>query len=252
MKYFFILISPAFNRLVWILASGPWGVVHQLFIGIFRRLYGISDPVLPEHRKLSEYFLRDKPLPSNWTASLICPVDCFLLEGPSKVEDSRLSLKGIDYDWKSLPEWCSELEGGFYWNFYLAPKHYHWFHSPASGEHLEVMRVSGRSLPVNRLGRFLSNRLYAENERLSFRWQHPQYGRVLMLCVGAMGVSRIRSAVGECAKDGPWWPLKEQLKVGERLGAFELGSSVILAVEKAEGLRVLGESLELGFPLQEC
>jgi phosphatidylserine decarboxylase len=174
-------------------------------------------------------------------------VDGFYLESgiPNR---EPLSVKKIDYAWSSLPEWSEDFSGGYFWNFYLAPQNYHWFHAACGGMELEGRRVSGKSLPVNALGRWMSPRLYAENERLSFRWKSNSYGRVLMMCVGALGVCRIKSEMGTVI-EGPWQSLRSEVKPLERLGAFELGSSVILLVEKAPKTQALPESIEVGLPL---
>ena len=87
--------------------------------------------------------------------------------------------------------------------------------------------------------------LYKENERLSFRWQHPQFGRVLMLCVGALAVSSIESCRGEACY-GQWTRIGESVQKGERLAGFRLGSSVLLVLERAEPLPSLPKMLGVG------
>lgn len=243
----FRIFSVFYNRFLGFVASLKIPGLTPLIIFLFRKTYAIKERPRASHKNLSQYFLRDRLSLPETPKVLASPVDCFFLE-TGKPESSGLSVKGIDYRWKELPEWDDRLKNAQFWNLYLAPHHYHWFHAPCGGSNLEARRVSGKFYPVNALGRWMSSALYAENERLSFRWESPDYGQILMMCVGALGVSRIISALGE-VREGSWQSLRPSLDSMDRLGAFELGSSVVLLAERAPAARPLGESLNLGDPL---
>ena len=154
------------------------------------------------------------------------------MEGPAKINlNSTISIKSIDYNWQEFFEFQDSWKSSNFWNLYLAPNDYHWVHSPCEAEHWEACRVPGKTYPVNALGRRLIPHLYLENERLSFRTQHPQLGWVHVLCVGAMGVSRMPTPFGQFS-ERKWSKIDQTIKKGAALAAFQLGSSVLLIVEK--------------------
>jgi phosphatidylserine decarboxylase len=85
-----------------------------------------------------------------------------------------------------------------------------------------------------------------QNDRLSLQWTHPELGRVWMIFVGAMAVSGIRLELGKAGEQ--WLPLPN-FKKGDRLGGFELGSSVLLIVEKPGKLLEGFKKVQPGFDL---
>jgi len=191
--------------------------------------------------------LREVEFPKG-KSNLGSPAEALLLDGPKPVREAMngIKIKGLDYQWEKFPEWKPEFANATYWNLYLAPPDYHWVHAPCDGQDVKAIRVPGLAVPVNGLGRMLVPQLYLVNERLSFQWSHPEFGQCWLAMVGAIGVSRIRSEVGEVHKT--WTPLPD-LKKDQKLGGFELGSSVLLVVERPgkafEGLKKLRPSLDL-------
>ncbi|MGA0163721.1 MAG: phosphatidylserine decarboxylase [Bdellovibrionota bacterium] len=250
MRLFLQILSPIYNRLVKIFAYGPWGYfAHRVFIFSFRKLYGIEDLPRPEHRKLGDFFLRDKKFQCSHV-ELVSPVQCRVMEGPEKISDQKaVRVKKIDYSWKNFPELAGrDLNEFYFWNFYLAPYHYHWVHSPLAANQTEAIRIPGASYPVNALGRFAVKHLYLENERLSFRWNHENLGKVYMLCVGAMGVSGLESCIGE-VRENEWARFDKPIAKGQKLAGFKLGSSVLLLMEKKKDFQALPREIFVGHPL---
>lgn len=251
MKTILDLFLVLYCRFVQLIAYGPWGAsIHRVFIRVFKFVFGITDEVLPSHKRLGDFFLRDTDCFFQ-NAELVSPVEAnVMLSAQQANSDTSLEIKGQRYVFKDFPEFQNEgVLDLVFWNFYLSPKNYHWFHLPSEALNIEAMRVSGRQLPVNAFGRFLSPILYQENERLSFRWELPGGGRAWLLNVGAVGVSGILSSLG----DVPflqWKKMKDRLSKGSRLGGFQLGSSSLLVLEKAviQGLKIkpLGNQVKLG------
>lgn len=230
MRLVLLILGPLYSRLIRIVAYGPWGPFHQVLIWVFRTIYGIRPA--KGYAKLGTFFLRDlsyelSPVP------LVSPVQARVLEGPSPLNlKESLSVKGLTYAWADFKELdFSSLRGATYWNLYLSPPDYHWVHAPSEGVNLEAYRMSGSHFPVNAWGRKICPRLYVENERLVFRYQSAEWGWVILICVGAMGVSALRSVVGDVAYDR-WTSLKPHVQKGERLLGFELGSTVLLITER--------------------
>jgi len=232
-RKFIQIISPLYCQCVRWIAYGPWGPLHSLMIRAFKRAYGIRFPSSEPFENLGEFFLRKIPIHLS-DADLVSPVEGYALEGPAKAQPPlQVTIKGIRYTWAQLAEidWRA-LPTATYWNLYLAPQNYHWVHAPCSGNHLEGLYHSGSLFPVNHWGRKLAPGLYTENERITFRWRSSQFGWIYMICVGAMGVSGLRSSRGRVS-EGVWTNLGPQVLKGEEILGFELGSTVILLVENA-------------------
>lgn len=251
LRYFFkFLLAPFYNWLMHLIAYGPWGsFIHGILIWLYKKCLGIEYSRPLKFARLGDFFLR--PIGFNTSeVALVSPVEACVLDGPRQLDlHSAVEVKGLTYKWSGFPELDSQEQTySFFWNFYLSPRDYHWFHAPCAGEQLEAYRHAGASFPVNGFGRWLCPELYSENERLSFRWTHPQLGRVLLICVGAMGVSRIRSELGEVAYNR-WTPLQDQLNKMDCLGGFELGSTVLLLVQEYQSFQRLGTYVRPGEPL---
>lgn len=224
--------APLHARLIRAIAYGPWGPLHILFIKIFKSLYGIEYQSPLEFRTLGDFFLRPTEIhPAN--SPLVSPAESDLIDGPTKIDFHRpLSVKGLEYRWSDFKELeIQKFDSATYWNFYLAPSHYHWVHSPCEGVNLTAIRTSGLQYPVNALGRWLCPALYSINERLTFRFQSPEFGEVILFCVGAVGVSALHSDLGEVPYNR-WVPLKRTVSKCEKLLAFKLGSTVLMLVER--------------------
>lgn len=234
-RFFFVYLwSPLHTRAVWLIANGPWGKkVHQCFIGIFKSLYGIDWPETSSFKTLGEFFLRSVRFQIA-SENLVSPIEGKCVDGPALIfRSDGTEVKKLHYEWKNFKELdLSRFQNGMFWNFYLAPKNYHWVHAACEGRNLEARRHRGNFLPVNALGRWLSPLLFSENERLTFKWESETYGQVLMICVGAMAVSGLYSEKGEVSYDH-WTKLSDSVQKAERLLAFKLGSSVLLLVERA-------------------
>ncbi len=226
-------LAPLHCRILKLIAYGPWGKFHQLLIWVFKTLYSIEWKHTSQFKTLGEFFLRSVPFHIS-SSPLLSPAEARLIEGPSKIDlNEKISIKGLQYSWGQFKEFdASQYSQGVYWNFYLAPHNYHWVHSAATGTNLQAYRWHGKKWPVNALGRKLAPNLYVENERLTFKFQTPEFGEVIMICVGAMGVSELYCDRGDVSY-GQWVNLQKRVIKGERLLAFKLGSTVIMLVERA-------------------
>ncbi len=249
MMSFFVgrLIGTLWTQILALLAYGPWPrFLHQCIIRIYRRLYQIEWDDISGFKNLGEFFLREIQFEIG-NESLVSPAECAILEGPEPIRlDQKISVKGVEYCWKDFHEWKDHFSSGSFYNFYLAPVDYHWVHAPCDGIRVQAIRTPGLKIPVNQLGRSLCPKLYLQNDRLSFQWEHPEFGHVWMIMVGAMGVSRIRSELGPIGES--WTPLSD-IKKGQRIGAFELGSSILLVLERGGKFRTGLKKLRPGFNL---
>lgn len=142
------------------------------------------------------------------------------------------------------------FEGGSFLILYLSPPDYHRVHAPLAGRVGRWQYLPGTLYPVFRAAADRVPGLFARNERL-VTWLQTAAGQVAVVMVGAFGVGRMTASFCDlttnCAGQArdERAPAPCDLTVGQELGCFHLGSTVILffepgrvAVEAPVGARV--------------
>lgn len=173
-------------------------------------------------------------------------------------EDGRLEqIKGHTYALKALlggPE-AAEFQGGAQATLYLSPGMYHRVHAPVSGRIRCWRYLPGRLFPVNALAVRLVEELFVVNERVAVVIDTDAFGPVAVVMVGATNVGRMTLSFDSLATNSglpatavhPAVPIP--IERGQELGAFNLGSTVVLLIGKAAGLRTkaaAGEVVKMG------
>jgi len=201
--------------------------------------------------------LRDgvRPLPSD-PAALASPVDARVQARAPVEAGELLQAKGRPYPVRELL--CGvgedvELEGGWAWTLYLAPRDYHRIHAPFAGELTEVRWFPGTHYSVNPRVLARRARVLSINERAALRLETAA-GPLLLVLVGALNVGRVRVVGVDRSAAGRLEPSR-RLERGEELGRFELGSTVVLiappGVARPLDRGVEGSHVTLGTPLAE-
>ena len=149
------------------------------------------------------------------------PVDGLVIAEGNVEEGTLLQAKGLPYRLDELLDGdplAAELEGARYETLYLAPKDYHRIHVPLSGVCVAVGRVEGELWPVNAVSTVATPRLYVRRGRLEVASLPCAPGDDL----GAFELgSTVVLLVG--GRRGAQWNMTHGLgpvKVGERLGSF--------------------------------
>jgi phosphatidylserine decarboxylase len=195
------------------------------------------------------------------------PVDGVVSESGLVAQGRMIQAKGIDYGADALlgdAALAARFEGGAYATIYLSPRDYHRIHFPLAGTITGWRYVPGRLWPVNEASVRSVRGLFAVNERLVTVLATP-LGACAVVAVGATVVGRVKAYYdptvpytnlrgARAAKRDYETPLPAE-KGGE-LGAFEMGSTVILLFERervrldvAAGLRLrVGEAIGRGTP----
>jgi phosphatidylserine decarboxylase len=213
----------------------------------FVRITGIdmgeSEHPIDTFDTLEDLFVRQlcdgaRPIDANPSA-WVSPVDgCVGAFGAIK-NDTLLQVKGKSYSLSRLLDdsgMAEMFEGGAYLTIYLAPHNYHRIHSPCEGLIQSCRHIPGALMPVYPESLRYVDELFASNERVVSYIQTAQAGLVSLVKVGATLVGRISvvfdpsiqtNAPGKKARsvhyDAPMAITK-----GGQLGAFELGSTVVL------------------------
>jgi phosphatidylserine decarboxylase len=179
----------------------------------------------------------------NDASSVVSPVDGTVGACGLVTQGMLFQIKGRAYRLSELLRddlAAKKFEGGAYATFYLSPKDYHRIHAPLAGQVHTATLVPGGLLPVFPEALHKVDGLFARNERIITYLETPHAGRIAVVKVGATLVGRISLAYDPSV----WSNQKNQnmrvlnynpphtLEKGGLLGAFELGSTVVLVAEK--------------------
>jgi phosphatidylserine decarboxylase len=216
----------------------------------FSARYGVDlseCPGLERYRSFAEFFARPlhpglRPVAPG-DEVVVSPVDGVVTETGAAAEGRLVQAKGIEYSAAALlgdAELARRLDGGAYLTVYLSPRDYHRIHFPLGGRVTGYRYLPGRLWPVNPASVRTVPGLFGVNERLVTVLETP-LGTCALVAVGATVVGRVR------AYYDPTVPLTNRagarpqsrdyqepipVEKGQELGAFEMGSTVILLFEK--------------------
>lgn len=138
---------------------------------------------------------------------------------------------------------AERLTGGHYTTIYLSPRDYHRVHAPIDATIVGYEYLPGALWPVNPRLAMRREGLLARNERVVIHLNSRTTGDVVLVMVGAVGVGNIRlshpafpspppdSATLRPARERYRVELPPEVRVhrGDELGAFRLGSTVVMA-----------------------
>lgn len=217
---------------------------------LYSRAYKVDldEAVLPEQgfNTFNEFFtrrLRDglRPIDPD-PRTLVSPADGRLDDAGRIEPDQSFLVKGQRYDATSLlgsAEDAAAYAGGAYAIVYLSPRDYHRVHSPVDGTITRVRHIPGTLFPVNAFGVKHVPLLFARNERVVILLETREFGTVAAVMVGAMIVGRISLAFDAPTRPVLGGPVAERyydsgsvprIARGDELGAFQLGSTVVLLI----------------------
>jgi phosphatidylserine decarboxylase len=231
----------------------------------FAKRYGIDLSECPEleaYRSFGEFFARPlrpglRPI-AGGERVVVSPVDGVVSETGLSTAGKLVQAKGIDYAVSALvgdEALARALDGGAYATLYLSPKDYHRIHFPLGGRVTGWRYLPGMLWPVNPASVRTVPGLFSVNERLVTVMDTP-LGACAVVAVGATVVGRVRAYYDPSApptNSAGARPLRRDYETpipvekGQELGAFEMGSTVIvlfepgkvrLASRLAQGVRV--------------
>jgi len=181
-----------------------------------------------------------RPIVDDATA-VIMPCDGVIAALGVATGGELIQAKGLNYRLEDLVvdhERASRLEGGAYTTIYLSPRDYHRVHAPVDARLLGYDYVPGELWPVNPRIAARRPELLSRNERVVIWLDSPSLGLIAVVMVAAVGVGNIRLAH---APDSVTWRSAGELRRielvdkhvarGDELGAFRLGSTVVMVFE---------------------
>ena len=244
-----LVSSPILSRLAGRLADLrlPPAVLGPVIRG-YSRLYGVNleeaaRPVAA-FSSFNAFFtrqLRDGARPVDTApATVVSPSDSQLSRIGPVPEDGRLEqVKGRTYALEALlgsPEEAEPFRRGCHATLYLSPAMYHRFHSPVSGRVVAWRYVPGRLFPVNAPAVRSVDAVFTRNERVIVFVETGDHGPVAVALVGAANVGRITLRFTDLVTNTGAPPQRVEpatpvlLRRGEEMGAFNLGSTIVLLV----------------------
>ena len=192
--------------------------------------------------------------------ALISPVDGAISQCGDIQSGKIFQAKGFDFTVKELLACDQKTEDyyhqGQFATIYLSPRDYHRMHAPVDCTVAKTVHVPGRLFSVAQWTAESIPRLFARNERLVC-YLDTEFGRVAYVLVGAIMVSSMETVFNGLvtppyAKKVQEVPINgnNQLKKGDEVGRFNMGSTVILlfppGVTKLDSTLVEGVKVKLG------
>jgi len=154
---------------------------------------------------------------------LVSPADCRTVVFNSITDATSIWIKGREFSVSSIlgdayPEDAKRYTNGALGIFRLAPQDYHRFHIPVDGILRKPKLIAGEYYTVNPMAIRSALDVYGENVRVVCPIDTELYGRVMVICVGAMMVGSTVITRNE----------GEEVKRAEELGYFKFGGSTIV------------------------
>ena len=219
--------------------------VINLFIRVFE--VDMSEAIhsqAEEYSSFNEFFTRKlvpnaRPI-ANEQGTIICPADGKISQLGQYQNNQVIQAKGKYFSMHQLLggsfEYKSLTNSGTFATIYLSPKNYHRVHMPLDGSLMEMIYIPGRLFSVAPYAADVIPDLYSRNERVVSIFQTIE-GLMAVVMVGAVNVSAI-----EMSWEGLVTPPHKknisrkkysniELKKGDELGIFNLGSTAIMTFE---------------------
>jgi phosphatidylserine decarboxylase len=208
------------------------------------------NPDIASYASFNDFFTRAlkpgaRPLAS---ADLICPVDGAISQFGAMNQAQIFQAKGHSYSATALvggdAALAARFEGGSFACLYLSPKDYHRIHMPADGRLMQMIYVPGDLFSVNPTTAQGVPGLFARNERVVCVFESER-GPFVLVLVGATIVGSM-ATVWHGLVNPPRLPGVKvwnyangqvQLKQGDEMGRFLLGSTVVMLFPDASKAR---------------
>jgi phosphatidylserine decarboxylase len=252
----YLLPKQTLTRLAGSFARRSGGAATQRAIRWFIARYRVdmteaAEPDPSHYASFNEFFTRAlkpgaRPLAQ---ADFICPVDGAVSQFGVLERDRVVQAKGHRYSSTALVGGDRTLSapfdhGGFA-TLYLSPRDYHRIHMPCAGRLTRMIHVPGDLFSVNPTTARGVPQLFARNERVVCAFE-GEFGPFVVVLVGATIVGSMATAWHGVVNPPRVRRLREwryddravELKQGEELGRFLLGSTVVVLMPGPAGGRL--------------
>ena len=246
-----LLPKQALTRVAGVLASARGGAATTALIRWFIARYKVdmaeaADPDPAAYASFNDFFTRAlqpgvRPLaPCTW----VCPVDGAISQCGAMERDQVFQAKGHHFSSTALlggkRALATPFDGGHFANLYLSPRDYHRIHMPCAGKLTRMIHVPGELFSVNPTTARGVPGLFARNERVVCFFD-TAHGPFVLVLVGATIVGSMATVWHGVVNTERSGQLREwhydgqaiELKQGQEMGRFLLGSTVVMLWPKA-------------------
>lgn len=248
----YITPQKALSRAIGKIAECENHWVKNTFISQFVKKYQVdmSEAINSDttsYRNFNDFFTRAirpelRPI-CDQENGIACPADGAISQLGNIEYGTLFQAKGHHYSLTDLLGGDSSLSnqflGGTFATVYLSPKDYHRVHMPLTGKLTKMIHVPGKLFSVNKVTAEQIPNVFARNERTVCLFDTAA-GPMAVILVGAMIVASIETVwagqVTPFSKDVVTWDYAAlsniELKKGEEMGRFKLGSTAIVLFGK--------------------
>jgi len=242
----YLLPKKLLTQLAGAFARSQSGALTQFAIRKFVAKYGVNmnealNPDVTSYASFNDFFTRAlkpgaRPLAQ---AQYVCPVDGAISQFGSIEGEQIFQAKGHQYTARALvggdAALAAQFDGGQFATIYLSPKDYHRIHMPCDGALRRMIYVPGDLFSVNPATAMAVPGLFARNERVVCVFDTAR-GPFVLTLVGATIVGSMATVWHGVVNPPRTSDVREwtyaagevQLKQGDEMGRFLLGSTVVL------------------------
>jgi phosphatidylserine decarboxylase len=251
----YLLPKQALTAFAGRVASARRGARTTRLIQWFVKRYGVdmseaANPDIAAYASFNEFFTRAlnpqaRPLAQ---ADWVCPVDGAISQFGALRHDQILQAKGHDYTATALvggdAALAGQFHGGSFATLYLSPRDYHRIHMPCAGRLRRMIHVPGALFSVNPVTARGVPGLFARNERVVCVFD-SEHGPFVLVLVGATIVGSMATVWHGVVNPPRTKQVREwryddapvSLALGEEMGRFLLGSTVVMLFPATAGLQ---------------
>jgi len=224
----------------------------NLFIKQIIKHYGVNmdearEPDINAYKSFNHFFTRElkpsvRPL-STETNAIVCPCDGAVSQAGNITNGEIFQAKGKSFTATDLlggdAARAEPFNDGVFTTIYLSPKDYHRLHMPLTGTLREMVHIPGRLFSVNGATVNSVPGLFARNERVAAIFD-TEIGSMALVLVGAIFVSSVETVwhgvvTPPSVTEVQSWQYGDDaptLKIGEEMGRFNMGSTIIVLFGK--------------------
>jgi phosphatidylserine decarboxylase len=248
----YILPHHALSGMMSVLTHSENKFWKNLFIKQIIRHYRVNmnealEQDINAYKSFNHFFTRElkpgaRPLTSEKHA-IACPADGAVSQAGNITGGKIFQAKGKSFTAIDLlggsPERAEPFNNGVFTTIYLSPKDYHRLHMPLTGTLKEMVHISGRLFSVNTATTNSVPSLFARNERVAAIFD-TEAGPMALVLVGAIFVSSIETVwhgvvTPPTVSSVQNWYYHDKapiLKMGDEMGRFNMGSTIIVLFGK--------------------
>jgi phosphatidylserine decarboxylase len=230
------------------------GYLNGAFVRGFSINMSEAEKSLEDYASLEELFTRGLKDRSRFiTGGYVSSADGRLVVsralglGEDAVQAKGLTYKIQDLTYGKGSSSSAPMNPAWYTTVYLAPHNYHRVHAPFTGTLTVLRHIPGELWPVNNSAVGFIPRLFVRNERLVFDFELADGARAWVVMVGALNVGRMMTRfradlVTNSLNRQLSWSMASrevppthgpiEVKVGDELGVFMLGSTTIVILDQ--------------------